>query len=66
MKLFWSAIALAFTVFAIIAISFSITAGASYLICWAFGIAWSFKIAFGVWCMLALVSIFLRPNSKKE
>lgn len=44
---------------AILTISFFITAGIFWLICWAFAFTFSWKIAFGVWLVvLILRSIF--------
>lgn len=49
---------------AISAVSFVITAGLTFLICACFGLAWSWKIAIGVWLTLWLLgSVF---GSKKK
>lgn len=39
-----------------LALSFFGTAGLVWLVCWAFGLAWSWKIAIGVWAVICLVS----------
>jgi hypothetical protein len=43
-----------------IGVSFSITAGLYAIICWAFGFNFSFKIAFGIWALLALLSVIFK------
>ncbi len=44
---------------AILGISFLLTAGIFWLICWAFALTFSWKIAFGCWLVvLVLQSIF--------
>lgn len=51
------------TIFALILIilfalilSFFITAGALYIICWAFSLVFSWKMAIGIWILLNLLS----------
>ena len=39
-------------------ISFLITSAFVYLICWAFGLVFTFKLAFGIW-LIYLLSKFL-------
>lgn len=39
----------------IAAISFAVTAGLTFLICACFSLAWSWKIAIGVWLALGLL-----------
>lgn len=42
-----------------LALSFGLTALSFYFVCWAFGLTFSFKMAFGVWVAMALLrSIF--------
>jgi len=50
----------------IAALSYLGTAGLLWLVCWAFGWAWwSWKISFGVWVGMALISsLFPRGGSK--
>lgn len=38
-----------------LALSFGFTSLLLYLACWAFGLAFSWKIAFGVWVVMALI-----------
>lgn len=39
-----------------LAISFFGTAGLVWVVCWVFGLSWSWKIALGVWAALCLIS----------
>ena len=39
-----------------LAVSFFGTAGLVWVICWAFGLSWNWKIALGVWAALCLIS----------
>lgn len=43
-----------------IGVSLSIIAGLYAIICWAFGFNFSFQIAFGVWALLALLSVIFK------
>lgn len=47
-------------------LSFAITSGVLWLICWAFGLVFSWKIAFGVWLVLLLLSSFLKGNNSSN
>lgn len=43
----------------LLALSFFVTAGIVWLICWAFSLTFSWKIAFGIWLVLVILrSIF--------
>lgn len=66
MKTFWKVFAIVVSVIAVLAVSFVLTAGLWYLVCWAFGIAWSWKVSVGVWCALALISSAVKSNIKKD
>ena len=45
-------------------ISFGVTAGAFWLICWALNFAFSWKIVVGVWVVICILqSIFSHPHS---
>lgn len=66
MKTFGKVFAVVVSVIADLAVSFVRTAGLWYLVCWAFGIAWSWKVSVGVWCALTLISSAVQSNSKKE
>ena len=39
-----------------LAISFFGTSGLVWVVCWAFGLSWSWEIALGVWAALCLIS----------
>lgn len=62
----WTVIALIFLTVALI--SFFITAGILYLICWAFSMTWwSWKACFGIWLIMFLLgSIFRSSVSVKK
>ena len=45
-----------------IGLSFLITSGFVYLVCWAFSLAFSWKIAFGIWALLALARSIFNQN----
>lgn len=46
-------------------ISYGTTAVLVYLICWAFGISFSFKLALGVWAIICLISGTLKIAATK-
>lgn len=50
-------------IIAVIVLSFLITAGFMFIICWAFSITFSWKIVIGVWAILTLVSSFFPRNN---
>lgn len=49
-----------------LAISFFSTAGLVWVVCWAFGLLWSWKIALGVWAALCLISCAVKTTVSKE
>ena len=49
-----------------IALSFIITSGMIYGICWAFGWTFTWRIAFGVWLCLCVISAIFNNGSKKD
>lgn len=53
-----------FLIIVTISISFAITALLVKGICWAFGLAFSFKIAFGVWLVLFLIKTVMRGSKE--
>lgn len=61
MKVFYFILA----VIAVLAIDFLITAGAIWVICWAFGLSWSWKFAIGVWLVMALISAAVKARVEK-
>ena len=44
----------------VVAVSYGAVYVITYAICWAFGLAFSPKIAFGVWLVALLINIFLK------
>ena len=48
---------------AVYAISFAITAGLVKLVCWAFGFTFSWKLAIGVFAIMAIVSAAVKSNT---
>lgn len=46
-------------------ISYGLTTTLVYLICWAFGISFSFKLALGVWAIICLISGTLKIAATK-
>lgn len=51
---------------AILCLSFLATAGLAWLVCWAFSLVFSWKIAIGVWAILALLSGVFNVTIHKE
>lgn len=49
-----------------LAISFFGTAGLVWVVCWAFGLSWSWKIALGVWAVLCLISGAVKTTVSKK
>lgn len=49
-----------------LAISFLGTAGLVWVVCWAFGLSWSWKIALGVWAALCLISGTVKTTVSKK
>ncbi len=47
------------------AISYGTTTALVYLVCWAFGISFSFKLALGVWAIICLISGTLKVAATK-
>lgn len=47
-------------------ISFLITAGIVYLICFCFSLAFSWKIALGIWVILLLINLFTGSHKKSR
>lgn len=45
------------------AVSFFLTSGLLYVVCWAFGLPWSWKISVGAWVGITLLrSVFSRSK----
>ena len=45
-------------------LSFSVVAGISWLICWAFSIHYSLKVIFGVWLIYILLNAWVKAMKK--
>lgn len=50
----------------LIAASIATTGGLVWLVCWAFGFAWSWKLSIGVWGVMTLLSLFLKRSKDGE
>ena len=51
-------------ILAIASLEFLFTAGIIYLITWCFGLAFSWKIAFGIWLVMLLLTSIFRGGKK--
>lgn len=49
-------------IFVSIAASLLVTGGLVWLVCWAFGWAWSWKITIGVWAILFLIGTAVKSS----
>ena len=47
-------------------LSFLVTAGIVYLICFCFGLVFSWKIALGIWAIMLLINVSLDIHRKKD
>lgn len=50
------------TVIGFLAISFFVTAGIIWLICWAFSLTFSWKITFGIWLIILIINNIFKKN----
>lgn len=46
----------------ILIISFSITSGMIWVVCWAFGLAFSWRLAVGIWVVLIILRSIFKSN----
>jgi len=46
-------------------LSFLISAGLIWVVCWAFGFAWSWKLALGLWVVMLLVSSAVKAHNSR-
>lgn len=53
------------TILAILGISFLVTALLVKGICWAFGFTFTWKIAFGIWLVISLISTAVKSTGGK-
>lgn len=44
-------------------LSFFGTAGLVWLVCWAFSLAWSWKLSIGVWAAICLISSAVKSTT---
>ena len=47
---------------AILVLDFLCTAGLLWLICWAFKLAFSWKVVFGIWAIIAILQAIFKPS----
>lgn len=52
------------TVLFICALSFLLTSGLVWVVCWAFGFVFTWKIAIGIWVVLLILQSVFKSNSK--
>lgn len=45
------------------AISFLVIAGLFWLICWAFSLTFTWKVAFGIWLIWTLIYTLIKPKN---
>lgn len=57
---------LALLVLVVYAVSFFVTAGILWLICWAFALTFTWKIAIGIWLVLILARSVFQVTVKKN
>ena len=56
-----------FVIIVVLALNFGLVAGLVWIICWAFGFAFSWKVVIGVYAVLCLFEmVFAKINSGKE
>lgn len=61
------AVLLALVIFVIIGlVEFGIVAGFYFVICWAFGLTFTWKIAFGVWVIIIFIHTIVQNSIKKQ
>lgn len=46
-------------------LSFLISAGLIWIVCWAFGLAWSWKLALGLWVVMLLISSAVKSHNSR-
>ncbi len=46
-------------------LSFLISAGLIWVVCWVFGFAWSWKLAVGLWVVMLLVSSAVKSHNSR-
>lgn len=46
-------------------LSFLISAGLIWVVCWAFGLAWSWKLALGLWVVMLLISSAVKSHNSR-
>lgn len=54
----------AITIFALLGLSYLLTAGLVYLVCLGFGLEWSWLLSLGVWALMILLRGVFKNSSK--
>ena len=54
----------AIALFALLGLSYLLTAGLVYLVCLGFGLEWSWLLSLGVWALLILLRSVFKNSSK--
>lgn len=54
----------AIALFALLGLSYLLTAGLVYLVCLGFGLEWSWLLSLGVWALLILLRSMFKNSSK--
>lgn len=49
-----------------VALNVGITCLLVWVVCWAFGLTWSLKLAIGVWAALSLIAMAVKSTRGKE
>ena len=50
------------TIVAVLAVDFLVSAGLVWLVCWAFGWSWSWKLCIGIFAVMLLVSFAVKAR----
>ena len=54
----------AIALFALLGLSYLLTAGLVYLVCLGFGLEWSWLLSLGIWALLILLRSVFKNSSK--
>ena len=49
-----------------LAASVAVVGGFVWLVCWAFGFTWSWKLSIGVWALISLAAAIFRSSGSKD
>lgn len=61
-----SAILIILVIVLCLAVSFFATAGLIWVVCWALGFVWSWKLCIGIWALMILASSVFKSTTKNE